>query len=173
MKLKKMLAAIICTGFVFSCSSIMAKTDELRVVGSWSSLTLYKNFEKPFWTETVPAELGLKTSMTSLGQVKLKGPAVVRQMDMGVFDVVHTVADYIVSDSPNLAGLDLPGVTTDIETAKKTVEAYRPALGKYLADDFNVKLLSVVPYPAQGFHPERRPDSAKPDPGKILKEAPR
>jgi len=149
MKLKKMLAAIICTGFVFSCSSVMAKTDQLRVVGSWSSLTLYKNFEKPFWTETVPAELGLKTSMTSLGQVKLKGPAVVRQMDMGVFDVVHTVADYIVSDSPNLAGLDLPGVTTDIETAKKTVEAYRPALEKYLVDDFNVKLLSVVPYPAQ------------------------
>ncbi len=149
MKLKKTLAAVICMGFVFSCSSIMAKTDQLRVVGSWSSLTLYKNFEKPFWTETVPKELGLKTSMTSLGQVKLKGPAVVRQMEMGVFDVVHTVADYIVSDSPNLAGLDLPGVTTDIETAKKTVEAYRPALEKYLADDFNVKLLSVVPYPAQ------------------------
>ncbi len=149
MKLKKILTAVICMGFVFSCSSIMAKTDQLRVVGSWSSLTLYKNFEKPFWTETVPKELGLKTTMTSLGQVKLKGPAVVRQMDMGVFDVVHTVADYIVSDSPNLAGLDLPGVTTDIETAKKTVEAYRPALEKYLNDDFNVKLLSVVPYPAQ------------------------
>jgi TRAP-type C4-dicarboxylate transport system substrate-binding protein len=66
-----------------------------------------------------------------------------------VFDVVHTVADYIVSDSPDLAGLDLPGVTTDIATAKKTVEAYRPALEKYLARDFNVKLLSVVPYPAQ------------------------
>ena len=74
MKLKKTLAAVICMGFVFSCSSIMAKTDQLRVVGSWSSLTLYKNFEKPFWTETVPKELGLKTSMTSLGQVKLKGP---------------------------------------------------------------------------------------------------
>ncbi|MCK5517154.1 MAG: hypothetical protein KAI39_09795, partial [Desulfobulbaceae bacterium] len=90
MKLKKILTAVICMGFVFSCSSIMAKTDQLRVVGSWSSLTLYKNFEKPFWTETVPKELGLKTTMTSLGQVKLKGPAVVRQMDMGVFDVVHT-----------------------------------------------------------------------------------
>lgn len=148
MCMKKMVAAIICTSFtLFSFSAFAA--DQLRVVGSWNSLTLFKNFEKPFWTEVVPKEMGMKTSMTSLGQVKLKGPAVVRQMSMGVFDVVHTVADYIVSDSPDLAGLDLPGVTTDIETARKTVDAYRPALEKYLANDFDVKLLSVVPYPAQ------------------------
>lgn len=149
MQFGKKLAAVFCMGFFLSCSSAFAQPAKLRVVGSWNSLTLFKNFEKPFWTETVPQEMGLDTSMTSLGQVKLKGPAVVRQMSMGVFDVVHTVADYIVSDSPDLAGLDLPGVTTDIETAKKTVEAYRPALEKYLAKDFDVKLLSVVPYPAQ------------------------
>ena len=149
MKAKMKIAALICLGLVLSYTQASASVDKLRVVGTWSSLTLFKNFEKPFWTETVPKELGIETTMTSLGQVKLKGPAVVRQMDMGVFDVVHTVADYIVSDSPDLAGLDLPGVTTDIATAKKTVEAYRPALEKYLARDFNVKLLSVVPYPAQ------------------------
>jgi len=149
MKLGKKIAAITCLGFIMTCSTAIAQPDQLRVVGSWNSLTLFKNLEKPFWTETVPSEMGMKTTMTSLGQVKLKGPAVVRQMSMGVFDVVHTVADYIVSDSPDLAGLDLPGVTTDIETAKKTVEAYRPALEKYLAQDFDVKLLSVVPYPAQ------------------------
>ncbi len=122
---------------------------QLRVVGSWSSLTMYNNFEKPFWTEIVPKELGVKSSMTSLSQVKLKGPAVLRQMKMGVFDVVHTVADYVVSDSPALAGLDLPALATDIETARKVVEAYRPVLEEYLAKDFEVKLLSVVPYPAQ------------------------
>ena len=149
MRLRTKLAALVCMGFLFCYASAFAGPDQLRVVGSWSSLTLFKNFEKPFWTEVVPQELGIQTSMTSLSQVKLKGPAVVRQMSMGVFDVVHTVADYIVSDSPNLAGLDLPGVTTDIETAKKTVAAYRPALEKYLAADFDVKLLSVVPYPAQ------------------------
>jgi TRAP-type C4-dicarboxylate transport system substrate-binding protein len=149
MHLKKTMAALLCTGMILFSTSSFAGKDELRVVGSWNSLTLFKNFEKPFWTETVPNEMGIKTSMTSLGQVKLKGPAVVRQMSMGVFDVVHTVADYIVSDSPDLAGLDLPGVTTDIETARKTVEAYRPALEKYLANDFDVKLLSVIPYPAQ------------------------
>ena len=126
-----------------------AAVNQLRVVGSWSSLTMYNNFEKPFWTEVVPKELGVKSSMTSLSQVKLKGPAVLRQMRMGVFDVVHTVADYVVSDSPALAGLDLPALATDIETARKVVDAYRPVLEEYLSIDFDVKLLSVVPYPAQ------------------------
>ncbi len=149
MRFKKTMATLLSTGLILFSAQAFASQDKLRIVGSWNSLTLFKNFEKPFWTETVPQELGMETSMTSLSQVKLKGPAVVRQMGMGVFDVVHTVADYIVSDSPDLAGLDLPGVTTDIETARKTVEAYRPALEEYLARDFDVKLLSVVPYPAQ------------------------
>ena len=149
MHLKSAMAIMVLLNVLITGSSVFAASDQLRVVGSWSSLTLYKNYEHPFWTEVVPKEMGIETSMTSLSQVKLKGPAVVRQMSMGVFDVVHTVADYIVSDSPDLAGLDLPGVTTDIETARKAVDAYRPALEKYLANDFDVKLLSVVPYPAQ------------------------
>lgn len=126
-----------------------AADNQLRVVGSWSSLTAFKNFEKPFWTEVVPKELGMEVSMTSLSQVNLKGPAVMRQMKMGVFDVVHTVADYVVTDSPPLAGLDLPALAPDIATARKVVEAYRPIMEKYLARDFDVKLLSITPYPAQ------------------------
>lgn len=146
---KKPILASMFAAALFITSITCATAQELRVVGSWSSLTLYKNFEKPFWTETVPNELGLKTSMTSLSQVKLNGPAVLRQMDMGVFDVVHTVADYVVPDSPALAGLDLPALATNIEKAREVVEAYRPTMDEYLAKDFGVKLLSVVPYPAQ------------------------
>jgi len=129
----------------------MAAEKELRVVGSWSSLTLFRNFEQPFWTRILPQAMGgkIRVSMTSLGQVKLKGAAVLRQMNMGVFDVVHTVADYVVTDSPALAGLDLPGLAPDIATARKVVEAYRPVLEEYLRKDFNAQLLTVVPYPAQ------------------------
>ena len=129
-------------------TAVFAK--ELRVVGSWSSLTMFKNFEKPFWTEKLPAAMpGIKADVTSLGQVKLKGPAVLRQMDMGVFDVVHTVADYVVSDSPALAGLDMPALAPEIGQARKVVDAYRPVVADALAKDFNAKLLAIAPYPAQ------------------------
>ncbi len=142
-------AAVLALCVFASVPSAQGDTKELRVVGSWSNLTMYKNFEMPFWTQVVPTALGLQTNMTSLSQISLKGPAVLRQMSMGVFDVVHTVADYVVDDSPALAGLDLPALATDIPTARKVVEAYRPVLEEALAKDFDVKLLSVAPYPAQ------------------------
>ncbi len=146
---KSFVLLLVLTVMGFGFAPVAAASDEFRVVGSWSSLTMFKNFEKPFWTEVVPKELGMKSSMTSLSQVKLKGPAVLRQMKMGVFNVVHTCADYVVSDSPALAGLDLPALAMDIQTAKKVVEAYRPVMDEYLEKDFGVKLLSVIPYPAQ------------------------
>lgn len=142
-------AVLVCV--LLTASLAMAAGKQLRVVGSWSSLTMFNNFEKPFWTEALPKAMDseLETSMTSLSQVKLKGPAVLRQMDMGVFDVVHTVADYVVADSPELAGLDLPALAPDIEQARQVAEAYRPVVAKYLEKNFNAKLLSIAPYPAQ------------------------
>lgn len=111
---------------------------------------MFKNFEKPFWTEVLPKAMpGIKADVTSLGEVNLKGPAVLRQMDMGVFDVVHTVADYVVADSPALAGLDMPALAPEIGEARKVVAAYRPVVAEALAKDFNAKLLAIAPYPAQ------------------------
>ena len=134
---------------IFVSSSAYSKT--LRVVGSWSSLALYKKFEKPFWTKALPDAFHgkIKVIMSSLGQVKLKGAAVLRAMDSGVFDVVSTVADYVVSDAPGLAGLDLPVLAPNINTARKVVDAYRPVMEKIIKEKFHAKLLAVVPYPAQ------------------------
>ena len=146
---RKSWIAVLMAALLLILLPAFAGAAELRVVGSWNSLTMYKNFEQPFWTETVPKELGIQTSMTSLGQINLKGAAVLRQMNMGVFDVVHTVADYVVEDSPALAGLDLPALANDLKVARQVVDAYRPVMEEYLARDFDVKLLSVAPYPAQ------------------------
>lgn len=144
---KKIILSTLCLAAA-SFAATNGSAEQLRVVGSWSNLTMYKNFEQPFWSETVK-EIGLEASVTSLSQVKLDGPAALRQMKLGVFDVVHTVADYVVSDSPALAGLDLPALATDIDQAQKVVTAFRPILAEYLEKDFGAKLLSVVPYPAQ------------------------
>jgi len=129
----------------------LASQKNLRVVGSWSSLALYKKFEKPFWTKILPKALNGKISvvMTSLGQIKLRGASVLRAMDNGVFDAVSTVADYVVSDAPGLAGLDLPAIAMGIETAKKVVKAYKPVVADIVRKKFNAKLLAIVPYPAQ------------------------
>jgi TRAP-type C4-dicarboxylate transport system substrate-binding protein len=151
MKMKRcILIMAVCVSVVL-LFAFAGQAKELRVVGSWSNQPMFKEYEKPFWTKTLPEALGgkIETKMTSLGEVGLKGAAVLRQLSQGVFDVVHTVADYVVSDSPALAGLDLPALAPDIETARKISMAYWPVAAQYIKKDFNGELLSIAPYPAQ------------------------
>jgi TRAP-type C4-dicarboxylate transport system substrate-binding protein len=144
-------AVIMVLGMLLATPQAQAAEKQLRVVGSWSNLTMFRNLEKPFWTEVVPEATNgqIQASMTSLSEISQGGAAVLRQMDMGIFDVVHTVADYVVSDSPELSGLDMPVLAPDLEQAREVTAAYRPLLDKYLQESFNVKLLSIAPYPAQ------------------------
>ena len=141
---------VVVMGSLLVLSSVYAAPAKLRVVGSWSSLSLYKEYEKPFWKKDFIKEFpSTKVRLSSLGQIKLRGASVYRELAKGVFDVVSTVGGYVVSDSQTLAGLDFPALTDDIKTAKKVVNSYKKTLDEALKNDFNAKLLSVVPYPAQ------------------------
>ncbi len=124
---------------------------ELSVVGSWSGLPLHKQFEKPFWTETLPEASGGKISvnLTTFDQMGVKGGDVYRLLDDGVFDVGMTVADYTVADAPELEGLDVPLVATDPADARAMVEAARPMVEDIMRERFGAKLLAIAPYPPQ------------------------
>lgn len=133
------------------CFAGAATAQKLKVVGSWSFLSLYKNFEVPFWREKLPELTGgkLTAEVTSFNEMGLKGEEVFRLMKLKLFDVGSTVANYAVGDSTALEGLDLPAIAPDIDTARKVVEAYKPVLDDIMAENFNAKLLGVAPYPAQ------------------------
>jgi len=140
--------------FSLSCavltSSLYAAPEKLRVVGAWGGSTLYKEYEKPFWKKEFKKDFAnTKVRISSAEQIKLKGAAVYRELAKGSFDVVSTVGDYVVSDSQAIAGLDFPTMANDIDTAKKVVDAYSNTLDEVLKKDFNSKLISVVPFPAQ------------------------
>lgn len=127
-----------------------ASAQELRYVGTFSNLGLHQNFEREFWGETVPSLLpDLEVEVTTFDQMGLGGDEVLRLLEMGLYDVGATVADYVVSDAPALEGLDLPGLAPDIETAQQVAQAYKPVLDDAVQEAFDAKLLSVVPYPSQ------------------------
>lgn len=166
--MKKIMLPVF-AGLVLASSAIAAP-EKMRVVGSWGHLTMFSEFEKPYWKKTFRKEFpNIKTRVTSIGQVKLKGAAVYRQLAKGSFDVVSTVGGYVVSDSQTLAGLDLPAIAPDIKTAKKIVEAYKPTLEKALKKDFNSKLLGVKPYPAQILFCNEKIESLKDLKGKKVR----
>jgi TRAP-type C4-dicarboxylate transport system substrate-binding protein len=70
-------------------------------------------------------------------------------LGQGVYDVAMTVADYAVSDAPELEGLDVPMMAATADEAKVMVDAARPMVDDIYKDRFNAKVLAIVPYPPQ------------------------
>ena len=129
----------------------LAQDVELSVVGSWSGLPLHRLYEQPFWTETLPEASGgsITVNLTTFDQMGVAGGDVFRLLDEGVFDIGMTVADYTVSDAPELEGLDVPLVATEAADAQTMVEAARPMVEDIMRDSFGAKLLAIAPYPPQ------------------------
>lgn len=150
--MRRMLKFFVAMVFVVLLVTPGFAAREITVVGTWSNLTLWQNLEKEFWTETLAEKSGgaLQGKVVgTLDQLNTPGTGLLRQMGNGIFDVVVVCTDYIVSDCAAMAGLDLPVLAPDIETARKVVDAYRPVLDGLFKDYFNAKALAVLPYPYQ------------------------
>jgi TRAP-type C4-dicarboxylate transport system substrate-binding protein len=125
--------------------------EDLSVVGSWSGLPLHKQYEAPFWSETLPAASGgeINVALTTHNQMNLGVGDVYRLLGDGVYDVAMTVADYAVADAPELEGLDVPLLALTADEAKAMVDAARPMVSDIYRDRFNSHVLAIAPYPPQ------------------------
>lgn len=128
-----------------------AMAQDLSVVGSWSGLPLHKQYEAPFWSETLPAASDgkINVSLTTHNQMNLGVGDVYRLLGDGVYDVAMTVADYAVADAPELEGLDVPLVALTADEARAMVDAARPMVEDIYNDRFNSHVLAIAPYPPQ------------------------
>ncbi len=146
----KIGTGLLALGLTVASTAAFAE-DNLSIVGSWSGLPLHKQYEAPFWNDKFPEASGgkISTSLTTHDQMGIKGSDVFRMLGDGVFDVGMTVADYAVSDTPALEGLDVPLIATDAASAMKMVQAARPLVDDIFKDVFNAKVLGIAPYPPQ------------------------
>ena len=128
-----------------------AMAENLSVVGSWSSLPLHKQYETPFWSETLPAASNgdLTVELTTHNQMSLGLGDIYPLLGQGVYDVAMTVADYAVADAPELEGLDVPLLALTAEEARAMVDAARPMVSDIYRDRFNSHVLAIAPYPPQ------------------------
>ncbi|WP_273502878.1 TRAP transporter substrate-binding protein [Paracoccus sphaerophysae] len=131
--------------------TVSAGAEELNVVGTWSNLPLYQDFETPLWTEALSDATGgeFTANLTSFDQMGIAGADVFRMLGDGVFDIGATVADYTVGDAPELEGLDVPLLATTAEDARKMVDAARPMVADIMANRFDAHVLAIAPYPPQ------------------------
>lgn len=123
----------------------------LKVVGGLSNLTAYNDYEKPFWTKTVP-ELSngqVTAEIKGFNEMGLKGPELLRLMSQGVIEFGTATLSYFASDNPINEAIDLAGLAPDVKTARAVTKAFEPVYARVYGDGANVKLLGISTYPAQ------------------------
>lgn len=123
----------------------------LKVVGGLSNLTAYQDYEKPFWTKTIPEKSKgqVTAEIKGFNEMGLKGPELLRLMSQGVVEFGTATLSYFASDNPINEAIDLAGLAPDVKTAREVTDAFAPVLAKTYGDGSNVRLLGISTYPAQ------------------------
>ena len=130
-----------------------ASSVHFNVVGGGSHNYTFRAVERPFWTETLPANSGgtITARLMGLSESGLKGPEMVRVLRAGAVEIGMGVFAFVAGDDAAFEGIDLPGMAADIDTSHKIANAYKPVLEARMAERHGVKLLATVPYTAQVF----------------------
>lgn len=123
-------------------------TREIQVVGTWGNLSQWRDFESKFWNETLPAdsEGQLTANAKPMDELGLSGFELMRQLKLGVFDIVHTLVSYTANDVPMAGGIDLAGLVQDRAAYGKMIDAYRPALSKEFEKAYSAKILALYSF---------------------------
>ncbi|OZI35857.1 transporter [Bordetella genomosp. 1] len=124
---------------------------QLKVVGGLSNLTAYSDYERPFWTKTIPehSKGQVTAEIKGFNEMGLKGPELLRLMSQGVIEFGTATLAYFASDNPINEAIDLAGLAPDVKTARAVTDAFEPVYAKVYGDGANVKLLGISTYPAQ------------------------
>lgn len=144
------LLALAATALTATAQAQDLPATKLKVVGGLSNLSLYNDFEKPFWTKTIPeASKGKITAdIKGFNDMGLKGPEVMRLMGSGVIEFGTSTLAYFAADNPINEAIDLAGLAPNVKIARAVTEAFQPAYAKFYAQS-GIKVLGMSTYPAQ------------------------
>lgn len=141
---------------VATCVGLPAAAEELRpthlkVLVTESTTPMYRELERPFWTETVPqASDGQVTAdVLAIDQMGIADTAVLRLLKLGMFDMATIAISKMAGDDPRFEGCDLAGMSLDIDTAREACEAYRGVLDRLIQENWNSKVLMITSAPPQ------------------------
>jgi len=124
---------------------------KLRVAGNLLATGLIqKNKEQPFFENLAKhTGLPLEVDYKPMDVVGVKDVDGLRVLKSGLFDVMTLRIAQVSRDEPFLLGLDLVGLNTDYEVAKKVVAAYWDPMDKRLQERHGAKLMGLWPFGPQ------------------------
>ena len=147
-----LLSAGLMAGIAFGAMGAQAQTS-LRVADNFSQNTKQVDIERSFF-DSLGASTGIDLGMNynPMDVVGVKAPDALRMLRGGSFDVMSVQIGMASRDDPFFEGIDLIGVSTDMPSLRKVVDAYRDAFDKRLQEKFNAKVLTLWPFGPQVFY---------------------
>lgn len=122
---------------------------KLKVMGMpLATGNIQKNREQPFF-EKMKESIGIEADYKVLDQTGIKEFEQLRIGKSGLFDIIGLRLGQVSRDEPTILGLDLVGLNTNYDTARKVVTAYQGIVGDRIEKQFGMKLLGVWPFGPQ------------------------
>ncbi|WP_142850317.1 TRAP transporter substrate-binding protein [Telmatospirillum sp. J64-1] len=124
----------------------------LRVAGNFSQNAKHVAIEQEFFANLAQTSgVPVTTSYNPMDVVGVKAPDALRMLRSGSFDVMSVQVGMASRDDPFFEGIDLIGVSTDMDSLRQAVDAYREAFDERLQSKFNAKVLTLWPFGPQVF----------------------
>lgn len=123
----------------------------LQIVGGLARVTQFTDFEQPFWKKEITERSGgrIVADITPLDSGGLRGQEMLQLMRLGVVPFGSALLSVVAGDEPELNAVDLPVLSPDMATLRRSVAAYRGHLAQVLRERYDIVLLGVYAYPAQ------------------------
>ena len=148
-------SALMLGGALYAFGPIDASADEinLRASGLVSTHKYHVALERKFYG-SLPDKTGVKfkVNYNPLDVLGVSMKDTLRLGRKGTFDIVQSTVGEASRDDPFLEGLDLIGVSPNLDALKKAVDSYRQVFSDRVEKKFNVKVMSLWPYGPQVFY---------------------
>jgi TRAP-type C4-dicarboxylate transport system substrate-binding protein len=131
---------------------------QLKVVGGLAAVSQYTQSEEPFWTQQVPrlTHNRIQAEIHPFDRSGLPGQEMLQLMRLGVVPFGTALLALVSGDEPELNAVDLPILSPDITSLRRTVALYRNHLHDILEEKYGIELLGIYAYPAQVLFCTRR-----------------
>lgn len=121
----------------------------LRVVGNFSGNKIHVDeVERPFF-EALDARDDLAITYNTMDAIGVEAADALRMIRSGAFDVMSVQIGMASRDEPFFEGIDLAGVSPDLDAQREAVDAIREKFDERLQQRFNAKLMTLWPFGPQ------------------------
>ncbi len=123
---------------------------EFQVITGNHTDPFTKDYAQPFFNERLAKASGgrITAKATPYTQLGLGGNEIMNLLKLGTNDISWSVPGYLAGDSPLVEGLELPGITSDVNVIFKVQDAFRPLIDRELRKKYNARFLFWYQQPA-------------------------